>query len=276
MTPDPQEVGIGATAELSLRVSVATLTRVLFKNSDDDELMLALERKATVQRRADGETVRVKSQPFGGGIRILDLSSVQDLVSDFHFDSERSRAEEDFRIFIRPSAWPSLRQFCLQHIVLDGDHILETSPSRELVEEFAETLGIDLRPEQYLCRPVATMVEDKAILTENIYASRTPTVRVYRIFEADITDVVLARLMLKNSDDLSHQRLSQQAMADAQNGGRGRANDVLSLPWERLQSVYRTMSPAARNAPILFAENRLDSTVAAIVEGIAVPRYQSV
>ena len=276
MTPDPQEVGIGATAELSLRVSVATLTRVLFKNSDDDELMLALERKATVQRRADGETVRVKSQPFGGGIRILDLSSVQDLVSDFHFDSERSRAEEDFRIFIRPSAWPSLRQFCLQHIVLDGDHILETSPSRELVEEFAETLGIDLRPEQYLCRPVATMVEDKAILTENIYASRTPTVRVYRIFEADITDVVLARLMLKNSDDLSHQRLSQQAMADAQNGGRGRANDVLSLPWERLQSVYRAMSPATRNAPILFAENRLDSTVAAIVEGLAVPRYRSV
>ena len=276
MTPDPQEVGIGATAELSLRVSVATLTRVLFKNPDDDELMLGLERKATLQRTADGETVRVKSQPFGGGIRILDLRPMQDLVGDFHFDSERSRAEEDFRIFIRPSAWPSLRQFCLQHIVLDGDHILETSPSRELVEEFAETLGIDLRPEQYLCRPVATMVEDKAILTENIYASRTPTVRVYRIFEADITDVVLARLMLKNSDDLSHQRLSQQAMADAQNGGRGRANDVLSLPWERLQSVYRAMSPATRNAPILFAENRLDSTVAAIVEGIAVPRYQSV
>jgi hypothetical protein len=276
MPPDPQEVGIGATAELNLRVSVATLTRVLFKNPDNDELMLALERKATLQRTTDGESVRVKSQPFGGGIRILDLRPVRDLVGDFHFDSERSHAEMDFRIFIRPSAWPSLRQLCLQHIVLDSDHILETSPSRELVEEFAEALSIDLRPEQYLCRPVATMVEDKAILTENIYARRTPTVRVYRIFEADITDVVLARLMLKNSDDLSHQRLSRLAIADAQGGGRGRANDVLTLPWERLQSVYRAMSPAARNAPILFEENRLDSTVAAIVQGITVPRYESV
>ena len=103
MTPNPYEVGIGATAELSLRVSVATLVRVLFKSPNDDELMFALERKATLRRTEDGEAVRVKSQPFGGAIRILDLSVVQDLVGDFHFDSERSRAEQDFRIFIRPS-----------------------------------------------------------------------------------------------------------------------------------------------------------------------------
>jgi hypothetical protein len=276
MTPDPQEVEIGATAELSLRVSVATLTRVLLKNPDDDALMLALERKATLHRTMDDEAVRVKSRPFGGAIRILDIRPVHDLVGDFHFDSERSKAEQDFRIFIRPSAWPSLREFCLQHIVLDGDLILETSPSRELVEEFAETLRVDLRPEQYLCRPVATMVENRAILTENIYATRTPTVRVYRIFEADITDVVLARLMLKNGDDLSHQRLSQLAIADAQSGGRGRANDVLTLPWERLQDVYRAMPQVARNVPVIFDENRLDSTVAAILDDIAVPRYQSV
>ena len=88
---------------------------------------------------------------------------MHDLVGDFHFDSERSRAEQDFRIFIHPSAWPSLREFCLQHIILDDDPILETSPSRELVEEFAETMSIDLRPEQYVCRPVTTMVENKAI-----------------------------------------------------------------------------------------------------------------
>jgi hypothetical protein len=276
MTPDPQEVEIGATAELSLRVSVATLTRVLLKNPDDDALMLALERKATLHRTMDDEAVRVKSRPFGGAIRILDIRPVHDLVGDFHFDSERSKAEQDFRIFIRPSAWPSLREFCLQHIVLDGDLILETSPSRELVEEFAETLRVDLRPEQYLCRPVATMVENRAILTENIYATRTPTVRVYRIFEADITDVVLARLMLKNGDDLSHQRLSQLAIADAQSGGRGRANDVLTLPWERLQDVYRAMPQVVRNVPVIFDENRLDSTVAAILDDIAVPRYQSV
>src|SRR5688500_121371 len=39
------EVGIGATDELSLRVSVAALVRVLFEHPDDGTLMLAIERK---------------------------------------------------------------------------------------------------------------------------------------------------------------------------------------------------------------------------------------
>ena len=276
MTPNPDEIGVGATDELSLRVSVATLVRVLFKNPNDDELMLALERKATLRRTAEGGAVRVKSQPFGGGLRILDLSTVHDLVDDFHFDSERSRAEQDFRIFIRPSSWSSLREFCLQHIVLEDDLILETSPNRELVEEFAETLSVELRPEQYVSKPVATIVENRAISTENIYAPGTPTVRIYRIYEAAITDSFLPHAMLKRGNDLSHQRLGELAIADAQSGRKGKANAVLTLPWERLQSAYRTMVPAERDIPIVFEENRLDSTVAAILEEIAVPRYQSV
>lgn len=275
MTPDPPEIGVGATAELSLRVSVATLVRVLFKNPNDDELMLALERKATLRRAEVGREVRVKSQPFGGAIRVLDLSAVHDLVGDFHFDSERSQAEQDFRIFIRPSSWSSLREFCLQHIVLDDDPILETSPSRELVEEFAEAVSIDLRPEQYVCKPVATKVENRAISTENIYAEGTPTVRVYRIYEVTIADLFLIDAMLKYGDGLSHQSLSELAIADARRGGRGKANAVLTLPWERLQNSFRAMLPAERNVPIIFDENRLDSTVAAILDEIAVPRYQS-
>jgi hypothetical protein len=275
MTPNPPQIGVGATAELSLRVSVATLVRVLFKNPNDDELMLALERKATL-RRAEGREVRVKSQPFGGAIRILDLSAVHDLVGDFHFDSERSQAEQDFRIFIRPSSWSSLREFCLQHIVLDGDPILETSPSRELVEEFAEAVSIDLRPEQYVCKPVATKVENRAISTENIYAEGTPTVRVYRIYEVTIADLFLIDTMLKYGDGLSHQRLSELAIADARRGGRGKANAVLTLPWEHLQNSFRAMLPVERNVPTIFDENKLDSTVAAILDEIAVPRYQSV
>lgn len=275
MTPNPYEAGVGATAELSLRVSVATLVRVLIKSPNDDELLLALERKATLRRAADEGEVRVKSQPFGGGIRILDLSVVHDLVGDFHFDSERSRAEQDFRIFIRPTSWTSLREFCLQHIVLDDDPILETSPNRELVEEFAETLGVDLRREQYVCRPIATKVENRAISTENIYSEGTPTVRVYRIYEATITDLFLIDAILEHSDDSSHQSLCDLAIADARSGGRGRANSVLALPWERLRNFYRAMSPAARNVPVMFEENRLDSTVAALLDEIAVPRYQS-
>ena len=243
MTPNPDEIGVGATDELSLRVSVATLVRVLFKNPNNDELMLALERKATLRRAAEGAAVRVKSQPYGGGIRILDLSTVHDLVDGFHFDSERSRAEQDFRIFIRPSSWSALR---------------------------------DLRPEQYVSKPVTTMVENRAISTENIYAPGTPTVRLYRIYEAIITDLFLPHVMLEHGNDWSHQRLCELAIADAQSGGRGKANAVLTLPWERLQNVYRAMAPAERDVPIVFEENRLDSSVAAILEEIAVPRYQSV
>jgi hypothetical protein len=36
------------------------------------------------------------------------------------------------------------------------------------------------------------------------------------------------------------------------------------------------MLPAERNVPIIFDENKLDSTVAAILDEIAVPRYQCV
>jgi hypothetical protein len=276
MTPSPYEVGVGATAELSLRVSVATLVRVLFKNPNNDELMLALERKATLRRAEDRLQVRVKSQPFGGAIRILDLSALQDVVGDFHFDSERSQAEEDFRIFIRPAFWSSLRVFCLEHIVRDDDPTLETSPSRELAEEFAETLSVNLRLHQYVCKPVTNVVEDRVKLTDNIYALGSRTVRIYRIYEASITDPSLRHLMLDKSEELSNQRLSELAIADAQSGGRGKANGVLALPMERLLDVYLAMLPAERNVPLLYEENRLDPTVAAILGEIAVPRYQCV
>jgi hypothetical protein len=276
MTPPAHEIGIGATGEFSLRVSVAALVRVLFIHPDHDELMLALERKATLHRTEDGESVRVKAQPFGGGLRISDLDTVHDLVGGFQFDSERSRTERDFRIFIRPLAWPALREFCVQHIGRNNDVVFETSPARELTEEFAETLGIDLKPEQYVCKPLKIMVENRVATTDNMYARGTPTVRIYRTYEAGITDVLLARTMLKRSASLSHQSFSELALADAQGGGRGKANAILTLPWERLQRVYREMSQAERNAPIMFEDNRLDSTVAAILEKIAVPRYQNV
>ena len=160
MTPNHHEIGIGATPELSLRVSIATLVRVLFQHPNNGELMLALERKATLREGEDGRTVKIKSQPFGGAIRILNLNALGNLLGDFHFDSERSLVEQDFRIFIRPKAWSVLREFCLKHIKLDHDLILETSPRRELFEEFAETLGVNLKSEQYGCRPITTFVEN--------------------------------------------------------------------------------------------------------------------
>src|SRR5918999_609182 len=94
------EIGTGATKELSLRVSVATLVRVVFEHPTDGDLMLALERKATLLKTESGHAVEVITQPFGGAIRIRDLKMLRELIGDFHFDSEESRSEKDFRIFI--------------------------------------------------------------------------------------------------------------------------------------------------------------------------------
>jgi len=274
MKPNRDEIGVGATEDLSLRVSVGALVRVLFENPRDGELMLALERKATLHKAESGRVVEVKSQPFGGAIRILDLRALRELIGDFHFDNERSRSEQDFRIFIRPSDWDVVRDFCIQHFSRVDDPILETDPRRELAEEFADALKINLTPDQYILKPVGTVVEDDPAPTENIHARDILTVRVYRIFEARIVDSSLAHTMMTNSESISHRDLCALALKDAQNGGKGRANAILALPMKGITDHYLAMSPEKRNAPVLFEENRLDETVPAVLEGITIPKYQ--
>jgi len=262
--------GIGTTDELSLRVSVATLARVIFKHPSNGEWMLALERKATLR----GDKVEVKSQPFGGAIRIFDLYAIYDLIGDFHFDNERSSDERDFRLFIRPSSWSLLRKFCIQHLSNIDDPILETDPSRELVEEFADALNINLQPEQYTSIPVATIVEDQVVATDNFYARGAPTVRVYRIYEVTISDASLAHVMTIISESNSDQVLCELALNDHQIGGKGRHNAILALPLKQLGEFYSVLSLQERNAPISFENNRLDETVSAVFENIIVPKYQ--
>jgi hypothetical protein len=266
--------GIGATKELSLRVSVATLVRVLFENPTDGDLILALERKATLRKHEGGHYVDVKAQPFGGAIQIRDLRMLRNTIDDFHFDSEQSRSEQDFRIFIRPSAWEIVRQFCLQHFSQANDSLLESDPTRELSEEFAGVLEINLSSDQFVCKPVGTIVEDSPSPTENIYARGSHTARIYRIFEARILDPTLSRVMLVNSEGRSDQELLELALEDARNGGKGRANAILALPLKLIMGVYLAMPTEARNAPISFQSNQLDETVAAVLEGVAVPKYR--
>ena len=66
-----------------------------------------------------------------------------EIVGDFHFDSEA-------RVTSRTSAYSFDRQLgrssgnsVSSTLFLPYDLILETSPNRELVEEFAETLSVD-------------------------------------------------------------------------------------------------------------------------------------
>jgi hypothetical protein len=261
--------GTGATPDLSLRVSVATLARVIFRHPINGEWMLALERKATLHPTENGHVVEVKSQPFGGAIRILDLNALHDLIGDYRFDSERSRSEQDFRIFIRPSDWPVLREFCIQHLSRVNDLVLETVPMRELAEEFADALKIKLHSKQYIYKPVTTVVENDPSPTGNIHARGISTVRVFRIFEAVISDAHLIQTVMHNSESISHEDLCELAL-----NGKGRANAILALPLKRISDYYLATPPIERIAPVLFEENRLDETVTAILDGIAVPKYQ--
>lgn len=270
MRPMKHDTGIGATPDLSLRVSVAALVRVIFEHPGNREWMLALERKATLH----GTAVEVRSQPFGGAVRILDLDAIHNLLGDLHFDSERSRAEQDFRLFIRPSSWSLLRGFCLEHLGHHADPVLETDPTRELKEEFSTALKVDLRPDQYGLTPTGMVVEDDPAPTENYYTRTSPTVRVYRIFEAKIRDASLISAMMKNSGNLSDQALRESALTDKQNGGNGWANAVSVLSLKLLTDHYLSRSPHERNAPIWFGTNHLDETVPAILEEVSVPKYR--
>lgn len=264
------EAGIGSTPEMSLRVSVAALVRVVFQHPLEGERMLALERKAYLS----DNRVEVRCQPFGGAIRILDVDALRGLIGDFHFDSQRSRAEQDFRLFIRPSDWPVLRGFCIRHLSHAEDAVLETDPGRELMEEFAEALSVALQPEHFSVKPLATLVENEATPTGNIRAKGMNTVRVYRIFESVIAYPPLVNAIRKSSEDISDQRLGELALQDARQGGNGRANAVLAVPLRAVTSACLALPPSKRKFPIFFEGHCLEETVAAVLEGITLPKYQ--
>jgi hypothetical protein len=152
--------------------------------------------------------------------------------------------------------------------------VLETNPARELAEEFASALKVDLKPEQYGCRPVAIVVEQQALPTENFYARGRPTVRMYRVFEASITDPTLMVALMNNSASLADQDLRNLALKDFETGGKGWANAVLALPLTRIQDVYRAIPLSERNFPIMYEKALLDETVSAILEELAAPKYQ--
>lgn len=259
------------TAQDSLwRVSVATYNRLIFPDPQTGTCMLALERKAS----ADGENVSVRAQPFGGGVRILNPASLQELIGEIEFDSERSRSEQDFRILIPPARWETVKKYCLDRLNSSDDTELESIPDRELAEEFIENLQVDLKSEQYTVQPVGFVIEDNPVPTENAAARGQLTVRIYRIFEVQVTDPVLGSLMLAASQANSDHDLAQLALRDLRNGGRGRLNSVLTLPLASVKESYLALPPEQRFTKIEVDSHRLDESVLAVLQDVEVPQYQ--
>jgi hypothetical protein len=269
-----RNIGIGPTPELQLRVSVATLSRVIFPRPKDEVPMIAFEHKATLKSKDKESHIAVMAQPFGGAIRILELNRFQQIAGIFNFDSERSRSEQDFRIHIKPSKWEKVRDFCLQQMKLDSSSVLDLDPARELREEFEDALGIALEQYQFTTKPIKTVLEDHPIPTANMRALGYPTVRIYRIFEVQILDPNLCRLMMNNSNAHSVQVLQQLAQDEAHKGGRGRANAVLATPVEQAYSTLLATPYEKRSKPLKFEGTYLDRNVSAVLDGISVAEYE--
>lgn len=261
----------GAADNFSLRVSVATYNRVLFPHPENGIVMLVLERKATVRK---SQEVRVRAQPFGGGVRILNPVSLQKMLGEIRFDSRRSREEQDFRILILPSTWEAVKQYGLAHLGNTKDAELESTPDRELVEEFDEALHIRLTQDQYTYQPAGFVIEDHPVRTEAADAFGQPTVRLYRIFEVHLVDEALCRTVLHTSQQYSDQTLKVFALNDFSLGGPGRLNSVLALPLKTVTESYLILPPNKRYRKLMINNYELDESVLAVLGNVDVPEYQ--
>jgi hypothetical protein len=259
--------GIGAIDKL--RVSVATYNQVIFPHPENGMTMLALERKATVLQ--DG-SVRVLAQPFGGGVKILNPKSLREILGEIQFDSNRSKQEGDFRILIEPSHWEAVKGYCLQHLANPDDPALESAPDRELVEEFDETMGIRLKPNQYAVQSMGFIVENIAVWTENWYARGFSTVRVYCTYKVELLDTVLCKALIDTSQQVSDEELMKRALEKQT----GRANTVLALPLYKVREAYLAFQPEMRYQKIWVAGHQLDESVVAVLIDVAVPQYERI
>ncbi len=254
-----------------LRASVATYNRVIFQHPDNGMQMLALERQGTMQE--DG-SIKVRGQPFGGGIHILNPTPLQRIIGKIQYDSERSKNEQDFRILIPPSKWELIKEYCLRHLKDEEDIDLETEPDRELTEEFFETIKVKLNPGQYTVQPQGFVIENNPVRSENAHARGQLTVHLYRIYEVQILDPVLSRILLTISQMYADQDVAALAQQDADNYGKGRFNTVLTLPLDSVMDAYLALPPEARYREITVDQHVLDESVLAILPGVEVPQYQ--
>ena len=254
-----------------LRASVATFNRVLFQHPDTGAQMLALERQGTVLE--DG-SVNVRGQPFGGGIHILNPTPLQKIIGKIQYDSERSKNEQDFRILIPPYKWEMIKEYCLRHLKDEEDIDLETEPDRELTEEFFETIKVKLNPGQYTVQPQGFVIENSPVRSENAYARGQLTVHLYRIYEVQIVNPTLCRIMLTISHLYADQDVAALALQDMENYGKGRFNTILTLPLDSVLDCYLALAPEARYREVTVDQHVLDESVLAILPDVAVPEYQ--
>jgi hypothetical protein len=271
--PDDRPIGVDASGDLNLRASVATLVKVLFRHPDDGSILLALERTATRREIQGDSEVIVAVKPFGGGVRIINPHQLEKLIGHFNYDNERSRQEADFRIQINSASWEKVKEICWDHFKDPDKGFIDSNPEREIAEEFEDTLHIYITRDQYQIKSRGIIVEDYPVRTANIRAFNMFTVRVYYTFEAWIESPEIISRMLANNKRYTDGDLQKMAWHDAQQGGKGRANAILTVRLDDLIRAYQSIQIKERSKPIYFEEHRLNENVLAILDEVEQTRY---
>jgi hypothetical protein len=167
-----------------------------------------------------------------------------------------------------------VREYCVLNLIQEDSPDLESDPSRELEEEFNDTLGIQLKPDQYGIEPVKIVIENNPAPTANLRAPGKLTARIYRIYEVSILDLSLWQRMMVNSETHPEPVLRRQALDDVQRKGRGRANAMLVAPVKELRNAYLRIPPEMRGERLPFKNSLLAGNVAAVLDDIFVPKFQ--
>jgi hypothetical protein len=118
------------------------------------------------------------------------------------------------------------------------------------------------------------VIENNPVRSENAYARGQLTVHLYRIYEVQIVDPTLCRILLTISSLYSDQDVAALAQQDSDNYGKGRFNTVLTLPLDSVMGTYLTLGPEERYREITVEQHVLDESVLAILPDVDVPQYQ--
>jgi hypothetical protein len=227
--------------------------------------MLALEHVATLQEIEGKQDIKVRAKALGGGVRLTDPQGLAELIGGFHYDSEKSKSEKDFRILINPASWQKVKQICRAQLDKPRKGIIETSPVRELSEEFDDTLHIKVTPDQYLLKSKGITVQEHPVATHNLRAVGFPTVRIYFLYEAHMNDPGIIALMLDSGRRHTAERLRELASQDARQGGKGRANAILTIDLAGLKQFYGSVSKSRAGTIRQYRKHQLDSNVQALI-----------
>jgi hypothetical protein len=194
---------------------------------------------------------------------------LKEIVGEIQFDSERSKQEQDFRILIESSQWEDVKQYCLLHLANPNSPEIESTPERELTEEFEETLGVKLQRSQYTVESMGFVVEDNPVETDNWYARGLSTVRVYRTYKVLILDPDLCKTLFDMSGQVSDEELGARALSN----NTRRANSVLALPLDKVRETFLAVPTKKRFNKIEVNHHILDESVLAVLEDVDVSQY---